>query len=64
MNPAEVIEREPEHDSRAMILKLPAEAVSQPSKAADAHPHAEILTLNEIAQKAIAARWAKKRESK
>jgi hypothetical protein len=46
MNPAEVVKREPEHDSRAVILKLAAEAICQSGESANAHPHTEILSLD------------------
>lgn len=43
---AEVVEREPQHAGRAVVLKLLAEGIRQARESPHAHTDAEILAFN------------------
>ncbi len=46
VNPAEIVEREPQHKRGPVVLKLLREAVGQASESPNLHPHGEILTFD------------------
>jgi hypothetical protein len=47
MDPHQIVMREMQSDRRLQVFKLLAESVGQAGKTPHAHPHIEVLTIND-----------------